>query len=226
MNSVLIKLTGNKDRHKISNKFKFRSYQTRHLESAITKWCLQLFSLTFDWIFVKVASHKDSIKAWMSSNLGRSGIFILELFALARVLVAKSFKLYLYLELTVPQVSDCCPLGQLVQISYSRTKPTKWHVRTAKIQINLGINPDWSESSPSKDIAKDQRLPHANSEDSDQTGQTPRLIQVFAGRTGHFVGFVMLQLKYYFKQAWDTINLLCHCPWFNQTILKRAIKLG
>ena len=30
------------------------------------------------------------------------------------VMVAKSFKLYLYHELTVPQVSDCCPLGRLV----------------------------------------------------------------------------------------------------------------
>ena len=35
---------------------------------------------------------------------------------------------------------------------------------------------------------------HADSEDSDQTGQMPRLICVFAGRTGHFVGFVMRRL--------------------------------
>ena len=33
---------------------------------------------------------------------------------------------------------------------------------------------------------------HADSEDSDQTVQIPRLICVFNGRTGHFVGFVML----------------------------------
>ena len=31
----------------------------------------------------------------------------------------------------------------------------------------------------------------AHSEDSDQTGRMPRLIWVFAGRTCHFVGFVM-----------------------------------
>ena len=30
------------------------------------------------------------------------------------VMVAWSFELYLYLELTVPQVSDCCPLRRLV----------------------------------------------------------------------------------------------------------------
>ena len=38
------------------------------------------------------------------------------------------------------------------------------------------------------------------SEDSDQTGQMPKLNWVFAGRTGHFVGFVMRRLI-----------LLCHC---------------
>ena len=30
-------------------------------------------------------------------------------------------------------------------------------------------------------------LPHADSEDTDQTGQMHRLIRVFAGRAGHFV---------------------------------------
>ena len=29
-----------------------------------------------------------------------------------------------------------------------------------------------------------------------QTGRMPRLIRVFAGPPGHFVGFVLLQLKY------------------------------
>ena len=36
---------------------------------------------------------------------------------------------------------------------------------------------------------------HTDSEDSDQTGQMPRLISVFTGRTGHFLGLVMLRLK-------------------------------
>ena len=36
----------------------------------------------------------------------------------------------------------------------------------------------------------------AHSEDSDQTIQLGRLNWVFSGRTGHFVGFVMLRLKY------------------------------
>ena len=33
---------------------------------------------------------------------------------------------------------------------------------------------------------------HGDSEDSDQTGWMPRLTFVFVGRTGHFVGIVML----------------------------------
>ena len=57
------------------------------------------------------------------------------------------------------------------------TKPTKWHVRPAKTQINLGIHPVWSESSLCTQwVAKDPSLLHADSEDSDQTGRMPRLI--------------------------------------------------
>ena len=46
-------------------------------------------------------------------------------------------------------------------------------------------------------VAKDPSFLHADSEDSDQTGRMPnppRLIWVFAGRTCHFVGFVMRRL--------------------------------
>ena len=37
---------------------------------------------------------------------------------------------------------------------------------------------------------------HANSEDSDQTGRMLMQIRVFAGRTDHFVGFIMRWLIY------------------------------
>ena len=61
-----------------------------------------------------------------------------------------------------------------------------------KTQISLGIRPVWTESSLCAQwVAKDPRLLHADSEDSDQTGRMPRLICVFVGRTCHFVGFVM-----------------------------------
>ena len=45
---------------------------------------------------------------------------------------------------------------------------------------------------------------HADSEDSDQTGQMLRLI--FVGHKGHFVGFVMRRLK--LTESWTPI--LCY----------------
>ena len=54
----------------------------------------------------------------------------------------------------------------------------------AKTQINLGICPIWSESSPSAWRKLGSLATHwAHSEDSDQTGRMPRLIWVFAGHT-------------------------------------------
>ena len=44
-------------------------------------------------------------------------------------------------------------------------------------------------------MLKDPRFLHADSKDSDQSGQMPRLIRVFAGRIGHFVDFVVRRLK-------------------------------
>ena len=63
-------------------------------------------------------------------------------------------------------------------------KTNKMSVRPAKTQISLAIRPVWSESSLCAQwVAKDPRFLHADSEDSDQTGQMPRLIWVFAGCT-------------------------------------------
>ena len=62
-------------------------------------------------------------------------------------------------------------------MSRLKTKPTKWHVRPAKTQINLGMRPVWSESSLCAQwVAKDPRFLHVDNEDSDQTGWMPRLI--------------------------------------------------
>ena len=62
-------------------------------------------------------------------------------------------------------------------------------------QISLGIRPVWSVFALR--MKKDWVLiyPLSASEDSDQTGWMPRLIWVFAGRTCHFVGFVMRRIK-------------------------------
>ena len=81
----------------------------------------------------------------------------------------------------------------LEQKVWSMTKPTKWSVHAAK--ISLGIHPDWSGSLLCTfSVPNIQMLLHVNSEDSHQNERINRLIWIFAGCTGHFVGFVMLQL--------------------------------
>ena len=101
-------------------------------------------------------------------------------------------------------------------------KTNKMIVSPAKTLISLGIHPVWSESSLSAlKIAKDPSFLHADSRESDQIGQMPRLIWVFAGRTCHFVGFVMRRLilfvficfstttvRYTFLKACGQINLI------------------
>ena len=64
------------------------------------------------------------------------------------------------------------------------TKPTKWHVHPAKTQISLVIRPVWSESSLSRSRKLGSLTTHwVHGEDSDQTGQMPRLIWVLAWGT-------------------------------------------
>ena len=85
----------------------------------------------------------------------------------------------------------------LINLSRLMPKPTKLHVGPAKTQISLGIRPVWSETSLSAWRNLGSLAIHsAYSEDSDQSGRIPRLIWVFAGRTCHFVGFVMRRLLY------------------------------
>ena len=76
-----------------------------------------------------------------------------------------------------------------IYISRRMTKPTKWPVRPVTAQISLGICPVWSESSLSAWRKLGSLATHwEHCVDSGQTGWMPRLISVFAGRTGHFVG--------------------------------------
>ena len=85
---------------------------------------------------------------------------------------------------------------QLSRLMTKSTKSTKWHVRPAKTQISLDTRPVWSESSLSAWRKLGSLATHwAHSEDSDQTGRMLWLIWIFAGRTGHFVGFVMRWLN-------------------------------
>ena len=62
----------------------------------------------------------------------------------------------------------------------------QWRLRTAWVSTQYD-----QSSLCTQWVAKDPSFLHADSEDSDQTGRMPRLIWVFAGRTCHFVGFVM-----------------------------------
>ena len=87
--------------------------------------------------------------------------------------------------------------------SHCITKPTKWPLCPAKTQINLGRCLGWSESLLFRQGWSESLLfvwrslgssaDHwVHREDSDQTGRIPRMIRVCPGRTGQFVGFVML----------------------------------
>ena len=72
-------------------------------------------------------------------------------------------------------------------------KTNKMNYAPRKTQINLGHPPSLIRAFAVRCdlwVDKDPMLLHADSEDSDQT----RLFWVFAGRIGHFVYFVMLQL--------------------------------
>ena len=109
-------------------------------------------------------------------------------------------------------------------------KTNKINVHPAKTQINLGIRPVWSESSLcAQRVAKDPMLLHADSKDTDQTGQMPWLIWVrlwsdwadaqadlsLCWVHSHFVGFVMSRLWYphllFFGLVLQMLyNLICY----------------
>ena len=63
-------------------------------------------------------------------------------------------------------------------------------MRPVKTQIIIGICPDWSAFV----VRYSQRLIYVImlTTKTDQSGQMPRPIRVLAGRTGHFVGFVII----------------------------------
>ena len=105
-------------------------------------------------------------------------------------------------------VFSCNYMYALANMSWHMTKPIKWPVRPAKTQISLGIRPVWSESllSAWRNIGPLTTY-WVHSEDSDQTGQMPRLIWVFAGRTCHFVGFLVWQLNYNVRRT-EICNIL------------------
>ena len=80
-------------------------------------------------------------------------------------------------------------------LNRSMTKPTKSPEHPANTQISLGIRLVWSVFAVR--IKKHWVLSfplHAQRRLADQTGRISRLIWAFAGRTCHFVYFVMMQV--------------------------------
>ena len=87
----------------------------------------------------------------------------------------------------------CCNHPKVWTVWPRHDKTNKMTVHPVKTQISLGIRPVWSESSLSAWRNLESLRSHwAHSRDSDQTGQMPRLIWVFAGRT---VILLVLSLK-------------------------------
>ena len=111
--------------------------------------------------------------------------------------------------------------GDTVYMSRLVTKPTKWHVRPAnsdqlghppslirvfavrmKKAQNQNQNCYWWHVQMTiihqdlwwGKLVRSLATNWAHDEDTDQTGRMPRLTWVFAGRTCHFVGFVMRRL--------------------------------
>ena len=79
-----------------------------------------------------------------------------------------------------------------------KRKPTKWLAPSEDSD-----QPGHPESSLCAQwVTKDPSFLHVDSEDSDPTGQMPRLIWVFAGCTDNFVGFVKRRLISRFLLIW------------------------
>ena len=88
----------------------------------------------------------------------------------------------------------CCVGRQKTKTSEKRLTFKPPRDKTKKVICALSEDSDRpgpAQSFCAQWVAKDPSFLHADSEDSDQTGRMPRLIWVFAGRTGHFDGFVM-----------------------------------
>ena len=109
--------------------------------------------------------------------------------------------------------SKCCPLGVVCPWPAAYTLIKSWRSEVEEILLNLQqmtivmrsscLHQNFCPnglSAPAQGlclnffssiIAESLATYWAHSEDSDQTGRMPRLTWVFAGRTGHFGGFVV-----------------------------------
>ena len=83
----------------------------------------------------------------------------------------------------------------------------------------MRVRPVWSESSLCAQwVAKDPSFLHANSENSDQTEQMPRLIQVFAG-THSLRWFCHVLAHFWTYSAWNS-------AWFSDMLKFKCQRKG
>ena len=73
--------------------------------------------------------------------------------------------------------------AQAGEMSHDLTKPTKWLCAQRRLRSALVSAQSDQSLLCAQSVAKGPSFLYADSEDSDQTGQMPRLIWVFAGRT-------------------------------------------
>ena len=103
-------------------------------------------------------------------------------------------------------------------MSHLMTRPTKWPLHPAKTQISLCIRPVWSMASlPTWRNFESSATHWAHCEDTDQTGQVPRLIWVFVECTVILLVLLWCSLCVWTEcKAWiDILNILltlqeCH----------------
>ena len=90
---------------------------------------------------------------------------------------------------SIAETTTCCAhidwllINSVIHMSVCTTKPTKWHAPSDAQSDQCLRCPHEESSGP--------WLPFERTAKADQTAQMPRLIWVFVGRAGHFVGFVM-----------------------------------
>ena len=98
-------------------------------------------------------------------------------------------------------------------IEPSRDKTNKVACAPSKDSDQPGHPPSLITSLCAQWVAKDPRFFHGVREDTDQTGRTPRLICVFAGRTCHYVDFVVRRLNWWhlMRKTSGFVNLKRWC---------------
>ena len=141
LNSISIKLTGFEDRHKIADEFELRPDLINHFGVTCNGWWKNDVHFQSDLLQTCLQLEQHKISVEFKFQLNRTAGFAVKCHWVPKKILTErfykqkpvltsvpvpivstvppkvfwNFVLYLYLELTVHQVSDCCPLGRLVE---------------------------------------------------------------------------------------------------------------